>query len=266
MEEEIEHLKELKEELSYILDKTNLASETHLNYHRKVMAIEFVLNELERLQKDNEEYRIGWCNKGEECERLKKENYKLDRENQLTFEENQQLKSQIITYEVDNKEVSDALHMLLHCSLKDTEYVTQVGQFNIVSKYIKQLETENKELKNKKYIMSISCDGEYQICEHYKNGYLIKTENQQLKKGINSLMNSRKKWKDRYYKLKTENLNISRELIARTDELNKLLEENKVLKEDLKYVLDQILGAFENNWCIDWNFTEIREKYNLEEE
>lgn len=119
MEEEIEHLKELKEELSYILDKTNLASETHLNYHRKVMAIEFVLNELERLQKDN---------------------YKLDRENQ-------QLKLQNITYEVDNKEVLDALHMLLHCSLKDTEYVTQVGQFNIVSKYIKQLETENSKLK-----------------------------------------------------------------------------------------------------------------------
>lgn len=36
-----------------------------------------------------------------------------------------------------------------------------------------------RELKNKKYIMSISCDGECNICEHYKNEYLleIKIEN-----------------------------------------------------------------------------------------
>ena len=46
----------------------------------------------------------------------------------------------------------------------------------------------------------------------------------------------------------------------------RLLKENEELKEDLKYVLNQTLGAFEKNWCIDWNFTEIREKYNLESE
>ncbi len=46
-----------------------------------------------------------------------------------------------------NKEVSDALHMLLHCSLKDTEYDTQINQFNIVYKYINKLEQENKQLK-----------------------------------------------------------------------------------------------------------------------
>jgi hypothetical protein len=67
-------------------------------------------------------------------------------------------------------------------------------------------------------------------------------------------------------RLKTENTNTSRELLHRTDELNKLIEENEQLEKDLKYVLDQTLGAFENNWCIDWNFTDIREKYNLEEE
>ena len=44
------------------------------------------------------------------------------------------------------------------------------------------------------------------------------------------------------------------------------LKENQELKGDLKYVLNQTLGAFEKNWCIDWNFTEIREKYNLESE
>lgn len=49
--------------------------------------------------------------------------------------------------EIDNKEVSDALHMLLHCSLKDTEYETQKEQFQIVNAYIKQLEEENNNLK-----------------------------------------------------------------------------------------------------------------------
>ena len=159
--------------------------------HELLEAIENVLNELERQQKYN---------------------YKLNRENQLLFEENELLKAQNITYEVDNKEVLDALHMLLHCSLKDTEYVTQVGQFNIVSKYIKQLETEN----------------------------------QQLKKGINSLMQSKKKWKDRYYKLKTENSNISRELLHRTNELNDSIPKQVILdlieanleKENGNYICD----------------------------
>ena len=48
--------------------------------------------------------------------------------------------------------------------------------------------------------------------------------------------------------------------------IEKLQKENEELKEDLKYVLNQTLGAFEKSWCIDWNFTEIREKYNLESE
>ena len=48
--------------------------------------------------------------------------------------------------------------------------------------------------------------------------------------------------------------------------IKNLQKENEELKEDLKYVLNQTLGAFEKNWCIDWNFTEIREKYNLESE
>lgn len=49
-------------------------------------------------------------------------------------------------------------------------------------------------------------------------------------------------------------------------DLKQVYQENEELKEDLRYVLNQILGAFEKNWCIDWNFTEIREKYNLESE
>ena len=46
-----------------------------------------------------------------------------------------------------NKEIDDALHMLLHCSLKDTEYETQVEQYKIVRKYITNLQQENKKYK-----------------------------------------------------------------------------------------------------------------------
>lgn len=59
--------------------------------------------------------------------------------------------------EIDNKEVNDALHMLLHCALKNTEYETQKQQFQIVNAYIKQLEEENKALEEEK--------------EQYKNDY-----------------------------------------------------------------------------------------------
>lgn len=46
-----------------------------------------------------------------------------------------------------NKEVIDALHMLLHCSLKDTEYETQKEQFEIIKNYINNLQQENQQLK-----------------------------------------------------------------------------------------------------------------------
>ena len=46
-----------------------------------------------------------------------------------------------------SKEVEDALYMLLHCSLKDTEYETQKEQFKVVYDYIKKLQQENKQLK-----------------------------------------------------------------------------------------------------------------------
>lgn len=42
--------------------------------------------------------------------------------------------------ETIDKEVLDALHMLLNCSLKDKEFETQKEQFHIVYDYIKKLE------------------------------------------------------------------------------------------------------------------------------
>ena len=46
-----------------------------------------------------------------------------------------------------NKEIDDAWHMLLHCSLKDTEYETQREQFEFIYKYIENLEKENQKYK-----------------------------------------------------------------------------------------------------------------------
>lgn len=63
--------------------------------------------------------------------------------------------------QLKNKEVSDALHMLLHCSLKDTEYETQRDQFKLVYNYIQQLEERNQDLyvdiKIGEYVRD--CDG-----------------------------------------------------------------------------------------------------------
>ncbi|HPY89026.1 MAG TPA: hypothetical protein PLG34_13715 [Spirochaetota bacterium] len=58
---------------------------------------------------------------------------------------------------MENKEASDALHTLLHCSLKDTEFETQLDQFNIVFDYIIDLEnkTNNVEVVGKRYTRTI---------------------------------------------------------------------------------------------------------------
>lgn len=51
------------------------------------------------------------------------------------------------------KNVDDALHMLLHCALKDKEYDTQREQFYIVHDYIKQLEKKDRESKKIKGVL-----------------------------------------------------------------------------------------------------------------
>ena len=35
------------------------------------------------------------------------------------------------------------------------------------------------------------------------------------------------------------------------------------VEKDLKYVLNRVLKAIERHDCIDWNFTDIREKYGF---
>lgn len=73
-------------------------------------------------------------------------------------------------------------------------------------------------------------------------------------------------WKKHCEEIEEEQTEMSNKNCELEFEVEKLQKENEELKGDLKYVLNQTLGAFEKNWCIDWNFTEIREKYNLESE
>lgn len=82
-----------------------------------------------------------------------------------------------------------------------------------------------------------------------------------------NLIKSLQKENEKYKRLAKINLKNAEEFKDNMCNHRCLLKsENEELKEDLKYVLNQTLGAFEKNWCIDWNFTEIREKYNLESE
>ena len=82
-----------------------------------------------------------------------------------------------------------------------------------------------------------------------------------------NLIKKLQKENEKYKRLAKINLKNAEEFKDNMCEYRCLLKsKNEELKEDLKYVLNQTLGAFEKNWCIDWNFTEIREKYNLESE
>ena len=77
-----------------------------------------------------------------------------------------------------NKEIEDALHTLLHCSLKDTEYETQREQFEFIYKYIENLEEENQELKKQlEEKENIACNWKDSCLENA--GKIEELENQQ---------------------------------------------------------------------------------------
>lgn len=52
--------------------------------------------------------------------------------------------------------------------------------------------------------------------------------------------------------------------------LEKLANHNYLVAEDLRkdltYVLHQVYGGFCKQWCIDWNFSDIRKKHQIKEE
>lgn len=82
-----------------------------------------------------------------------------------------------------NKEVSDALYMLLHCALKDKEFETQKEQFEIVYKYIEELNN-----KINKLVVYIENDDNFSLPDLYSQDIADRIQNdlnQILKGGKN---------------------------------------------------------------------------------
>ena len=127
-----------------------------------------------------------------------------------------------------NKEIEDALHTLLHCSLKDTEYETQVEQYKLVRDYITNLKKENKQLNS----LVNSCQEEIERLtkenqelksklELYENGVYFSSKVDEKDKQIDKL----KEWINIVQQNKD---NKHLEPFISTDELDELLD---ILKE-----------------------------------
>ena len=58
----------------------------------------------------------------------------------------------------------------------------------------------------------------------------LQEENEELRKGQNSLMQSRKKWKDRYYKLKAKSRKIIDKMAENKEEIEKIEEIDFLMK------------------------------------
>ena len=71
-----------------------------------------------------------------------------------------------------NKEVSDALYMLLHCALKDKEFETQKEQFEIVYKYIEELNN-----KINKLVVYIENDDNFSLPDLYSQDIADRIQN-----------------------------------------------------------------------------------------
>ena len=93
-----------------------------------------------------------------------------------------------------NKEIEDALHTLLHCSLKDTEYETQVEQYKIVRNYITNLQQENKKLNGAiqtyDILLKANAEENKQLKEKYENAVADYETTMFEKEQSNSLVNS----------------------------------------------------------------------------
>ena len=127
-----------------------------------------------------------------------------------------------------NKEIEDALHTLLHCSLKDTDYETQVEQYKLVRDYITNLKKENKQLNS----LVNSCQEEIERLtkenqelksklELYENGVYFSSKVDEKDKQIDKL----KEWINIVQQNKD---NRHAEPFIFTDELDELLD---ILKE-----------------------------------
>lgn len=60
--------------------------------------------------------------------------------------------------------------------------LTSEHYLKILLDLIEKLQKGNEELKNKKYMMTISCDGECQTCKHCENETIFENRIQELEK------------------------------------------------------------------------------------
>lgn len=128
--------------------------------------------------------------------------------------------------EINNKEAVDALCILLHCSLKDTDYETQNGQFDIIMSYIKGLEEDNNNHK----AAALKNDDYYKEACH---------KNKELEEENNNLR-----------KVKSD------EFIVNNPWLFKYLNENYIIK----YSLEQKIRELKKDIC------ELQERFSITKE
>ena len=101
--------------------------------------------------------------------------------------------------EIDCKEASDALYMLLYCALINKDFETQKQQFQIVNAYIKQLEEENKKLKKVKSDELIINNP--WLFEYLNESYIFKGK---VKEKIEEINNENLNYSENEYYLESE--------------------------------------------------------------
>ena len=114
MEEDIKHLEDIKENFEYSLERrTSLTNEEYLNAHRKSLAISNILNELDRLQKENEELR-KFILEGVTIEKSPYQNYRLDflRENFIPIKEIKEKFKKINETKIDINKINARDYMI----------------------------------------------------------------------------------------------------------------------------------------------------------
>ena len=118
---------------------------------------------------------------------------------------------------IKNKEVVDALCLLLHCSLKDKKYETQKQQFDLIYNYIEKIERQNE-------IKDAYLDIIYDIGVDYDGCNTVKS----LKELIDEFM----KWA----KFAIENNDTECMFIGANDKEFNILHEELPLEERIGYI------------------------------
>ena len=174
--------------------------------------------------------------------KLQKENEELKQDRNNNYQMIALAQNEVLGYMQGYEDGKKLKRSAVACVVENQQYYIIKEEIERYKEYIEKLQKENEELKSENRRLKVI---------RYSTEY--GTENIHL-----------------ITKSDLVEINTNKYFIEIQDgkfvDLKQVYQENEELKEDLKYVLNQTLGAFEKNWCIDWNFTEIREKYNLESE